>query len=77
MKIIFGQSNDAVAEHARKVVGEEQEKNKAPRGIAVHSAHSASYCDDCGETYWHKYDPYGWFTHIGCKGEKGKASAGF
>ncbi len=72
MKIIFDTPSDDIAEHARLVVSEAKAKSRAPVGVPVHAAQVPTTCDDCGETYWHKDDPYGWFPHIGCKHKNGK-----
>ena len=75
MKIIFSQPVDEIAEHAKKVVAEAQAKSRSPIGVPAHTARVASVCEDCGETYWHRNDEYGWFAHIGCA--KDKKSMGF
>ena len=75
MKIIFSTPADKIAEHAKTVVTEAQAKSRMPMGIPAHTAHTPSMCEDCGETYWHQYDEYQWFPHIGCK--NGKKATGF
>lgn len=76
MKIIFGESLDAIADHARKVVAKSQQVNDSPHGVAHHSAKVPQTCEDCGLTFWHGSDPYAWYPHLGCKGAKVK-DAGF
>lgn len=76
MKIIFSESLDSIAEHAKKVVLKKQMTNDEPHGVAHHSAKVPQICDDCGKTFWHGSDPYAWYPHIGCKGGKQK-DAGF
>lgn len=71
MKIIFGESQDRIEEHASALIAKYNQSD--PIGIAHYSAQVPQICDDCGETYWHRNDPYGWFPHIGCKGTKAKA----
>jgi len=77
MKIIFSQPGDEIADHAKKLIIEAEQRSKHPRGIARHSAQVAQLCDDCGDTFWHRDDEYGWFTHIGCKKKKDDNGFGF
>lgn len=70
MKIIFGESRDAIAEHARKYFEARDKSNERypdemrPKGIAYHTARFPIVCEDCGETYWAN-DPYTAHTKCG------------
>ena len=76
MKIIFGESGDQLAQHARELITRLERETLGsqikPRGIPYHATKFPIECDDCGKTFWAS-DPYA--SHLGCRGLS--RSAGF